>query len=318
MSKTFVCAPIPEAMTCSIGPRYPRSQNDHVRGLDSGRAAEQLALSPADPLQEVRARLGRQATGDLAHGRQQRPAAVRGLHRLIGQTGGPTLDQTLGEVPVGRQVEKREQDVARLEQEILSPKRLLDLDDELSLGEQCLSVGDDAGAGRHVGLVGKERSLSGSLLDQDLVASAGQLLGSGRGEGYPVLFFFDLCGYSDAHLSRSSGSACHTGTQDPFGEEQRRQRLGIRGLLQVVKQFCQRVTYHEDVFVVVGFARHARQPTGQEGVQPFVGKPGRGEEGSKKGPFALPPLLPPRAIRACAAARGSSSGSRAPAGSSRR
>ena len=59
------------------------AEHDDPAGAHAGRAAEQDAATAARLLEVVRARLGRHASGDLAHGCEQRQRSVGGLHGLV-------------------------------------------------------------------------------------------------------------------------------------------------------------------------------------------------------------------------------------------
>ncbi len=61
----------------------PPPSTTHAPGRDAGHAAEQEPAAAERLLEEVRAGLRREPSGDLAHRREQRQAAVVGLDRLV-------------------------------------------------------------------------------------------------------------------------------------------------------------------------------------------------------------------------------------------
>ena len=91
---------------------HAAAEDDDAAGRDARHAAEQHAATAERFLEEVRARLRREAAGDLAHRREQRQAAVVGLDRLVRDRGDPAVDEGARERLVGRDVEVREQDEA--------------------------------------------------------------------------------------------------------------------------------------------------------------------------------------------------------------
>ena len=102
-------------MMAALEPAMPAPRITTFAGLDPRGPSQQLALAAAHPLEEVRADLRSQPPRYLAHGRQQRRAAVRGLHGLVGQAGGATLDESRGQLGVRGQVQVGEEDVPRLQ-----------------------------------------------------------------------------------------------------------------------------------------------------------------------------------------------------------
>jgi len=126
--------------------------------------------------------------------------AVGTLHGLVSQAGGAAVHQRLGEGGIRGQVEEREQDMPGLEPQILLTQRFFDLGYEVRLSKDGSGVGYDAGSRRDVGFVGEERALTRPVLDQDLMAPAGQFLRPGGREGDPILVLSDLGRYSDSHL----------------------------------------------------------------------------------------------------------------------
>ena len=95
---------------------HAAADDHHLGGRHAGHAAEQDAAAAERLLEHERARLGGDLARHLAHRRQQRQPAARVLDRLVGDAGRAGLHQAARELGVGRQVQVREQRVARLEQ----------------------------------------------------------------------------------------------------------------------------------------------------------------------------------------------------------
>ena len=83
-------------------------------------------------------RLNGQATGHLAHGFEQRQPPGRICHRLIGNTGGSTVDQIFGLFRVGRQMQLGEENLAIAQLRALMRLWLLHFHNHLCAGEYIL------------------------------------------------------------------------------------------------------------------------------------------------------------------------------------
>jgi hypothetical protein len=147
----------------------------------------------------VRADLDRHAAGDLAHRRQERQTAAHVGHRLVGDAGGARFDQPLGLRLVGGEVEIGEEDLALAQRRDLGSLRLLDLDDHVGGGEDCLGVGRDLGPGRPIGVVGKADPGAGAGLHHKLVAVMGELADAARDQADPVFVRLYLLRDTDQH-----------------------------------------------------------------------------------------------------------------------
>ena len=84
-------------------------QHHHPRRLDACAAPDQHPAAPMGFLQQVGPHLGGQTPGNLAHGGQQRQAAVLQLHGFIGNGGDLGLHQGPGHRRIARQVQIGEQ-----------------------------------------------------------------------------------------------------------------------------------------------------------------------------------------------------------------
>ena len=180
----------------------PAAENDDLRGLDAGHAAEQDAHAADRPLEVLRAFLDRHAAGDLAHRDEERERAVL-VHRLVGDGDRAGLEHAVREGLAGREVEVGEYDLVLADHLDLDRLGLLDLDDHVGLAEDLLGRGDDRRARRAVVGVGEAASDAGALLDEHLVPVLAQGLGPHREKADPVFSFLDLFRNADNHQTTS-------------------------------------------------------------------------------------------------------------------
>jgi hypothetical protein len=174
--------------------------DDHHRGRrDAGHAAEQHAAAAERALEEERAGLRGDLPGHLAHRGEQREPPVLVDDGLIGDAGGARLHEALRELRVRREMQVGEQQVVGAEQLHLPRLWLLDAQDQLSLLEHRLRVGQDARALCHV-LVVRDRAPDPRLgLDEHLVPVLDELPHARRREGHAVLVRLDLRRNPDLH-----------------------------------------------------------------------------------------------------------------------
>jgi len=116
----------------------------------------------------------------------------------------------------------REQHMIGAQQRHLGRLRLLDLDDQLRLGEHALGIRHDPRALLDIRRIRDRRPLPRPRLHDDLMAVAHQLARPGRGEGDPVLVGLDLRRHSDEH-ARPPFVQDNRG--DPPGTTQGRQQV---------------------------------------------------------------------------------------------
>ena len=127
-----------------VDARDAAAEDHHPRRRDAGNAAEQHAAPALLLLQIMGADLDRHPPGDLAHRLEERQRAVARGHRLISDAGRAGLDQALGLVGIGGEMEIGEEQMARLQQGDLARLRLLHLHDHVGLGEDLGGIGGDA------------------------------------------------------------------------------------------------------------------------------------------------------------------------------
>jgi len=149
--------------------------------------------------QMVRADLRSEPPGDLGHRGEQRQRAVGQLDRLVRDPGDPAVEQRVGALLGGRQVQIGEEHLAGPHPRVLLGDRLLDLENQLAGGPHVVGAAEDGRAGRRVVAVGDRRARSGAGLDVHLVARADELEDTGRGDRHPELVVLDLAGNADLH-----------------------------------------------------------------------------------------------------------------------
>ena len=175
------------------------ADHHHSCRSHSRHAAEQHAPAGRH-LQVVRADLGRHATGDTAHGLQQRQRTLHIGYGLVGDGGGSGSHQRARLFGIGRQVQVGEENLSGRESGAFIQLRFLDLDDHLRGAEHRVGVGYDFGAGGGVLRVLKPGAHSSPGLDQHVVSFPGE---SGRGvrcQSDPVLVNLDFLRNADPHF----------------------------------------------------------------------------------------------------------------------
>ncbi len=118
-----------------IGADHAAAEDDDLGRSNARNAAEQHAAAALGLLEAMGAGLDRHAACNLAHRRQQRQAAARAGHGLIGDADGARLDQVLGLLRIGREMEVGVEDLAFAQHRALDRLRFLDLHDHVGLGE---------------------------------------------------------------------------------------------------------------------------------------------------------------------------------------
>ena len=139
------------------------------------------------------------ASGNLAHRRQERQTAARVGDRLVRDGRRARAHEPLGLRPVGGQVEIREEHLPGTEPRGFDRLRLLDLDDQLRLGEDLLGVLRHARSGGPVRVVGEAAAGAGARLDEDVVAVMGQLTRAAGDEADSIFEGLDLFRNAHAH-----------------------------------------------------------------------------------------------------------------------
>ena len=182
-----------------VGSGNAGAQDNHLGRADAGDAAEQHALAAGRGHQRGGAHLDGQAAGNLGHRGQQRqgPAFLDGL---VGDGGDAGVDQFLGQLRLGGQVQVREEDQALAEAVVFGLDRFLDLHDHVGAAPDVVGFGDDLGAGDRVFLVRDAGAQARAALDEDHVAVGAEFVDASSGDGDAEFVVLDLFGYTDDHL----------------------------------------------------------------------------------------------------------------------
>ncbi|MNZ44128.1 hypothetical protein D3C78_617520 [compost metagenome] len=178
---------------------HAAADDHHLARRHPRHAAEQHAPSATGLLQTMGADLDRHAPGHLRHRRQQRQAPAGVGDRLVGDAAGAAGQQLVGLRPIRGQVQVGEQGVLRAQVDALGGQRLLDLDDQLRLGEHLRGVGSDPRTGLLVVGVAEADGRPGLGLHPQLMAERAQLGHRLRGQADAVFVVLDFPGDTDTH-----------------------------------------------------------------------------------------------------------------------
>src|SRR5829696_5356620 len=196
--------PQPESHLCRLGSGDAATDDGDFRGRRTRHTAQQQAGPAGGALQVVGGGLDRHAAGNLAHRREQGQPPIWGLHGLVRDRVDAPVEEELGEPPVGRQVQVREQLLSGAESVILLSDGLLDLHDQAGGGEHLVRGADNSGAGRGVFLVREPAAGPSSGLHQDLPVVIDQLRDTVRLDRDPTFFVLDFL----RHTNHQRGHTC--------------------------------------------------------------------------------------------------------------
>ena len=242
----------------------PRSVPSHVAGTDdhdasrpyAGDATEQDASRSVWGLQEVRPNLGSDPSGDFAHRREEGQVTRGELHGLVGNPGGPGLEQSLGHAGVGGEVEVGEQDEVRAQIRKLGFLRLLHLADKLRR-PRSIRVDHGRSGGGEIS-VAEGRPGAGPRLDEHLVAERRQSPDAIRRDGDSAL--------RDLHLGRDSDD--HDGSAGCWRDPDTAASVIMAATLwSPTARLCERCNA---TLTFARFASVARTPVYHRGV-PLIG-----------------------------------------------
>src|SRR4029453_13777252 len=124
--------------------------------------------------------------------------------RRVGHRGGAALQQGLGALAAGGQMQVGEQHLVLAEPVELLGDRLLHLEDEVGLAPDLVGGLEHGGPGLLELLVGDGAAQPGALLDHDPVAGVGQLADADRRDRDPVLVVLELPRDANVHGRRLS------------------------------------------------------------------------------------------------------------------
>ena len=186
-------------MRAAVRAHDTAAQDDHIGRRHAGDAAEQHAAAALLLLEAVGTGLNRHAARDLAHGREQRQAAPRVGHGLVGNCDAAGFDQSIGLGGIGREVEIGEEHLVGPQHGALGRLRLLHLHDHLGGAENLSHVGRHLGAGALVVLVEEPNLRACVLFDHDPMAVLHELAHASGRDADTVLVDLGLLGNADEH-----------------------------------------------------------------------------------------------------------------------
>src|SRR5690606_16933675 len=102
-----------------------------MRGINSRNTSQQNPCAAPAPFETGCTRLHGQTSGNFAHGGEKRSTAIGRDHSFISYGGGTTLQQTLGLLEIGREVEISEEHLSFAQHRHFLWLRLLHLHDQL-------------------------------------------------------------------------------------------------------------------------------------------------------------------------------------------
>jgi len=167
------------------------ADDQHLRAVHAGHAAEQHALAAALLLEAPRADLDRHLARDLAHGLEQRQAALH-LDGLVRDARDLLVEQRLRELGLGGEVEVREEQLAFAHAIELGRQRLLHLHDHVGALPHVVGGLHDLGADLAVRVVGETGAVPGAFLHEHLVTRGHQRVRGGGDDANAVLLALDL------------------------------------------------------------------------------------------------------------------------------
>ena len=130
-SITVTSAPMPSAIIAACVPTTPPPRITTLPGATPGTPPSSDALAAVRLLEQERAGLHGHAARDFAHRREQRQAAARRRHRLVGDADRVARDERLRLRGIGREMQVGEQDLPFAQHRAFGGLRLLHLDDHL-------------------------------------------------------------------------------------------------------------------------------------------------------------------------------------------
>ena len=200
-SRRRTSASMPWAIHAAFQPTWPAPMTTTRAGrTPAPRRGGRLAFRVEPPGNG--AHLGRDASCDFAHGRQERQVARGELHGLVCDPGCTCFQQCLGNAGVGGKVEVGEQHEIRAQVSELGLLWFFYLADQLR-GPGRVRV-DDRGAGSDEIGVGQGRPGARSCLDQHLVTEGSQTPNAIGRDGDPALRDLYLGRDSDDHDGSAS------------------------------------------------------------------------------------------------------------------
>ena len=177
------------------------AEDRDVGRFDAGHSAQQDAAAHLRPFEVLGPFLDAHPPGHFAHRRQQRQAALVVAERFIGHGDRAALQEVLGQLAIGGEVEIGEDDLPLPQQPALAGLGLLDLDDHLRPAVDLFGRGDHFRPMAGVLVVAQAGAGARARLDQHAVSGAGQFFRPHGQQADAVFVILDLFGDSDEHGS---------------------------------------------------------------------------------------------------------------------
>ena len=166
-------------------------------------AGQQDAFTAELLFQVLGAFLDGQAAGDLAHGSQQGQGAVLFLQGFIRHGVDLALQQGIGLLKIGGQVQIGVKDQAFPEEGIFAFQRFLDLDHHIHQVPDIRGVVDQGSARVHIFIVRESGAKACAFLDIHMMSCGNIGADVVRGQADPVFIVLDLFDTADLHLQSS-------------------------------------------------------------------------------------------------------------------
>ena len=198
-STTTTSAPMPAAMKAAFVPATPPPRMTTLAAGTPGTPPSSTPRPPFSFSRQCAPTCGAMRPGDLRHRHEQRQSAMRRGHRLVGDRRHAALDQVVGLLRIGGEMQIREQDLSAPQQLALVCQRLLYFHHQLGVGEDLLGAGDELRAGGFVLRIGEAGAQAGTRLNQNAVALGRELVHGRRHKPHAIFVVFDFLGNADQH-----------------------------------------------------------------------------------------------------------------------
>ena len=204
LSSSSTSACMPSAIAAAFMPDTPAPMTTAFAAYTPETPPISTPRPPPCRMQVVRADLRGEPAGDLGHRGEQRQRPVGQLHGLVRDAGDLAVDQRVGALLGGGQVQVGEEHLPGAHPVVLLGDRLLDLEHQLGGVPHLVGGGEDRGPGGGELVVGDAGPDAGAGLDEDLVTVADELVDARRRDRHAVLVVLDLAWDSDLHDADTS------------------------------------------------------------------------------------------------------------------
>jgi len=185
--------------TRGIHARYTATDHEDLCRRNTRDAPHQDTASTLSLFEAVSPGLRRHATGNLAHGRQERQTAMRAGYGFIGNCCAAGIYQTIRLRAIRSQVQIREKDLILAQHLALDGLRFFNLNNHIGGVEDALRIRSDLRSCFTIIVVGHANTVTCASLDQHGMAVMDQLANGEGNKPDPVLVIFDLCGHTYQH-----------------------------------------------------------------------------------------------------------------------